>query len=526
MATRVIDPIKALELIRKYRPGTAVKQQPGGTVIYEFLCPYHQEQNPSMQYMPHMDRCVCRSCHAKGNLAELINKFDGANNGKKSLEEANCYTTVSRSAVKRSNSIDVSDEQIRLWSEALETETALQVLIKKWGWTPEALLSYQIGAADGRFVFPVYEGTDLVNVKFYTPGARDKKYENKAGAYVGVWPLRNLTGKEVFVVEGEKDCLTMISQGFNAVTFTGGALTIPKHYLQYFIGRSVYIIYDIDDAGHKGSQQLAQALSRIASKVFVVDLPPEDMPPKGDITDLYMACPDEFKDRIRHYADNTTEFIGKSAISRVPVPAEVVPTYLESIVRGKLFYRRISMKIRVVNNAKDEVAMLPKEVMISCSKDWKSTACATCPLFFESNGVPIYLKPEYPEILSIVGNNMKKMKEALRSLCEASPGCPRFDVQYKSFQAMYPIVVIPSIEANKTSHDYSMVGAWALDVPAKENDDYAVEAVVLSNPETQKLEVICYKMERDEASLDEFELSPEMRKRLEIFQCNDQPLHQ
>jgi len=224
------------------------------------------------------------------------------------------------------------------------------------------------------------------------------------------------------------------------------------------------------------------------------------------------------------YSMNTTEFIGKNAISRVTVPAEVYPSYLENVVRNKLFFKRVSMKVRVVNNAKDEVSMLPKEVILSCSKDWKPALCATCPMLFEANGIPIYLRPEYPEILSIVGNNTKKMKEALRSLCEITPGCPRFDVQFKSFQAMYPIVIIPSIEANKTSHDYSLVGAWALDVPAKENDDYAVEAVVLANPESQKLEVVCYKMDKDEESLDEFELSPEMMKRLEVFQvCTAQP---
>jgi hypothetical protein len=186
------------------------------------------------------------------------------------------------------------------------------------------------------------------------------------------------------------------------------------------------------------------------------------------------------------------------------------------------------MKIRVVNNAKDEVTLLPKEVIMSCSKDYKDAVCATCPMLHEANGIPMMIKPEFPEILSIIGNNVKKLKEALRSLCEIAPSCPRFDVQFKSFQSIYPIVVIPSIEANKPSHDYSMVGAWAIDVPAKENDDYAVEAVVLSNPESQKMEIVCYKMTKDEESLDEYELPEDMINRLRIFQvkettCTDQP---
>lgn len=526
MATRVIDPLKALELIKKYRPEVALKGS-GGTIFYEFLCPFHSDTNPSMQYFPSSDSGQCRSCKARGSLVDIINKLEGSEIGKEKVAE--CQVTISRAAqVKKANAIDIPDEQIRLWHEALATDTNLQVLCKKWGWTDEVLTKYAIGSSENRMVFPVYEKDTLVNVKFYTPGAKDKKYENKAGSYVGVWPLANLDHKVVYVVEGEKDCMTMISQGFNAVTFTGGALTIPKAYLQYFMGKVVYIIYDIDEAGHKGSNQLAQALSRLASKVFVIDLPPGDLPAKGDITDLYMYDPENFKDKILCYAANTTEFIGRTAISRIVVPPEVHPTYLENVVKSKLFYKRVSMKVRVVNNAKDEVTLLPKEVIMSCSKDYKENVCATCPLLHEANGIPMIIKPEFPEILSIIGNNVKKLKEALRSLCEIAPGCPRFDVQFKSFQSIYPIVVIPSIEANKPSHDYSMVGAWAIDIPAKENDDYAAEAVVLSNPESQKMEIVCYKMVQDIESLDEYELSKEMIDKLRIFQvketlCTDRP---
>jgi len=165
--------------------------------------------------------------------------------------------------------------------------------------------------------------------------------------------------------------------------------------------------------------------------------------------------------------------------------------------------------------------MLPKDVVLSCSKDYKDAVCASCPLMFADSGISMFIKPEYPEILAIVGNNTKKMKEALRGLCEIAQGCPRFVVEFKEFQAMYPIVMIPSVEADKTSHDYAMVGGWALDVPSKENEDYSVEAVVLSNPESQKLEIVCYKMDKDQTSLDDFELTPEMMNNLRIFQCTD-----
>ena len=523
MATLVVDHGKALELIKQYRPLLEIGSGAGGATLYKFLCPFHTESTPSFSYNPSTDNGSCWGCHKKGGILEIMNGLDTSLGlTKKSLKDMGAYVQVARGKETRKvATVDVSSAQIGQWQTELTTAMHLQVLIKKWGWTPDVVQQYQLGCSEGRLVFPMYEGADLVNVKFYTPGASAKKYENKAGSYAGVWPFENLSKHTLYVVEGEKDCLTMLSQGFNAITFTGGARTIAKSYLRYFAGKEVYIIYDIDEAGHQGASALGQALSRITEKTVVVDLPAADLPPKGDITDMYVMDPENFAARVTYYCESSTVFKGQDAISRVPVPSEVYPTYLEDVVKSKRFFKRVSSKVRVVNNARNEVSLVPKNVIMRCNKDYKEAVCSTCPMFFEQDGIPILMKPEYPEIMSIIGNNIKTQKEALRSLCEIAPGCPRFKVEYKEFQALYPIVVIPAIEANKPSHDYQLVGAWAMDIPAKENEDYAVEAVVLANPETHKLEMICYKMEQDKASLDEFELTPEMIKQLECFQCKN-----
>jgi hypothetical protein len=212
------------------------------------------------------------------------------------------------------------------------------------------------------------------------------------------------------------------------------------------------------------------------------------------------------------------------ATSRVLIPDDVENTYLEDIVRRKLFYRRVRMKVRVVNNAQNETFVIPREVCLQCNRDWKSSVCDACPLFYEKEGITMVIKPEYPEILSMVDNDLKKQKEALRNLCNIAEKCPRLKIEYRAFQALYPIVVIPAIEADKPSHNYSLVCAFALDVPSDENEDYQVEAVVLASPETQGLSIVCYKMEKDAASIDEFELTEEMKTKLKVFQCLDQPL--
>jgi hypothetical protein len=345
-----------------------------------------------------------------------------------------------------------------------------------------------------------------------------------------VWPLENLKKDIVYIVEGEKDCMTMLSAGFNAVTFTGGAGSIPKSYLKFFAGREVVIIYDIDEAGRKGAVNLANALTRISLSTRIVDLPPGELPPKGDLTNFYEKLGDQFADRVRALVAHSDNYVSV-ATSRVLIPEDIEETYLEDIVKRKLFYRRVRMKVRVVNNAQNETFVIPRDVCLQCNRDWKANICEACPLFYEKEGINMVIKPEYPEILTMIDNDLKKQKEALRSLCNIAEKCPRLKVEYRAFQALYPIVIIPAIEADKPSHNYSLVGAYALDVPSQENEDYLVEAVVLASPETQGLSIVCYKMERDNASLDDFELSDEMKNRLKIFQakdeeCVDQPLQQ
>jgi hypothetical protein len=534
MATRVLNQDKIIDLLRQYRPGLSLSKSSGGTREFVMLCPFHTDTIPSFVYIPLSDRGFCRSCDTSVNTAELYSRLEGVSEveAAKFLKDGNYYETIKQEEDKRKPStINISFAQIKLWQEALKTNVVLRTCIKKWGWTDAMCERLLLGACDKGLSIPMFENEELVNVKFYDPSAPSgKRHQNTASSHNMVWPLENLKKDIVYIVEGEKDCMTMLSAGFNAVTFTGGAGSIPKSYLKFFAGREVVIIYDIDEAGRKGAVNLANALTRISLSTRIVDLPPGELPPKGDLTNFYEKLGDQFADRVRALVAHSDNYVSV-ATSRVLIPEDIEETYLEDIVKRKLFYRRVRMKVRVVNNAQNETFVIPRDVCLQCNRDWKANICEACPLFYEKEGINMVIKPEYPEILTMIDNDLKKQKEALRSLCNIAEKCPRLKVEYRAFQALYPIVIIPAIEADKPSHNYSLVGAYALDVPSQENEDYLVEAVVLASPETQGLSIVCYKMERDNASLDDFELSDEMKNRLKIFQakdeeCVDQPLQQ
>ena len=97
-------------------------------------------------------------------------------------------------------------------------------------------------------------------------------------------------GKPVFVCEGEKDCDNMAAIGYTATTNPMGAGKWHSgHYTDSLKGADLYVIPDNDDVGRTHAQAVAQAASKVAKSVRILDLTKacEKLPPKGDATDFF-----------------------------------------------------------------------------------------------------------------------------------------------------------------------------------------------------------------------------------------------
>ena len=97
-------------------------------------------------------------------------------------------------------------------------------------------------------------------------------------------------GKPVFVCEGEKDCDNMAAIGYTATTNPMGAGKWHSgHYTESLKDADLYIIPDNDDVGRTHAQAVAQAASKVAKSVRILDLTKacEKLPPKGDATDFF-----------------------------------------------------------------------------------------------------------------------------------------------------------------------------------------------------------------------------------------------
>lgn len=110
-----------------------------------------------------------------------------------------------------------------------------------------------------------------------------------------LYPLNAMPTKTdswLYVLGGELKAVAAIQRGINAVSFTGGEGKVSHEFLPFFIGRKVRVILDPDQAGVKGADEVAKALTTYAKEVHVGlwrDTTTSVLPEKGDITDLFTS---------------------------------------------------------------------------------------------------------------------------------------------------------------------------------------------------------------------------------------------
>ncbi|MGO8753407.1 MAG: CHC2 zinc finger domain-containing protein [Thermoguttaceae bacterium] len=90
--------------------------------------------------------------------------------------------------------------------------------------------------------------------------------------------------EQIIICEGEFDRLVLESQGFAAVTSTGGALTFRREWGPCFDPiPSIYVCFDNDNAGQAGAERVA----RMIPQARIVRWP-EDIGYGGDVTDFFV----------------------------------------------------------------------------------------------------------------------------------------------------------------------------------------------------------------------------------------------
>lgn len=152
--------------------------------------------------------------------------------------------------------------------------------------------------------FPVTMFDKILDVRNYRPG-ETPKIKSRKGALAGliipfdIWRLDDESNKWTVLCAGEKDMAVARSNGFNAITLTGGEQALPI-FKKYFKDKRIAICYDNDDAGIRGANKIAAHLFDIAKEIRVVTEFHKVCTDLGeDLTDYFMKYEKKREDLIQ-----------------------------------------------------------------------------------------------------------------------------------------------------------------------------------------------------------------------------------
>jgi len=143
----------------------------------------------------------------------------------------------------------------------------------------------------------------------------EKKFEDfrKSGKWIGnfdatthLFPLdyyqeKSKEDETVFIVEGEKDALNLLSYDINVLTL-GGAGTEWTNYKEVVKDKIVYIWFDNDNAGYKGAIKRYNELKDVAKEIYIVLFYHinSSLPKNYDISDFIKEKAFENKTQLLH----------------------------------------------------------------------------------------------------------------------------------------------------------------------------------------------------------------------------------
>lgn len=238
-------------------------------------CPLHEEKTPSFTVNEDTGEWYCHGCGKGGTEVEFIEYFYDV--PKKIAKKVFAHWE------KKGELPFPTDEQVSQWEEELSKSKLELDYLHKVGITDETIKKYRLGYDDCRVMIPIKSRTgQWVNVRKYLPpyrrldGVKNVKCLNMHNLGSNrFYPYDAFDEDDIYLVEGEKDCLSARSQGYNAVTGLGGS-AIPVEEVGLFRDKNVYLMLDTDQVGERNVKNYINLLKPLAKSIHIVSLPTKD----------------------------------------------------------------------------------------------------------------------------------------------------------------------------------------------------------------------------------------------------------
>ncbi len=272
-------------------------------------CPIKPEKTPkNKSFSVDMDtgKYYCHSCGAKGNAITFAIHF-----GESTYAYHNNTNLSGYQKLEIDNMFTYHKQLLDNLKDAPRSWNVKYIKLLKAGWNIDK----------ENFVFPIFDHkNEIINVKQHHGSQFN-------GAKATLYPLQLLNQYDdtyIIIDEGEKDVISLLSNGLQSVTSTGGAKGIPKDISALMRFKYIYICLDNDNSGDAGIDLWIKRLKELDPKSYVRVCDLSSYVDEGsDVTDYFS---------IKNKSQQTfyDEVIDKSLWGKIP--GTDVPNYSKKIM--------------------------------------------------------------------------------------------------------------------------------------------------------------------------------------------------
>lgn len=483
--------------------------------------PFRRDSNPSLHINLDTGQFNDFGSDFRGDAFALYMEMHDADyaGARKAVEE---YLTGKTPTVA-----PIDEALIEDWHQELMSNIPVRAyLVKDRGISVPTLKRYKIGWDGERYTIPIANKFGIyVNVRRYSNNAegRMKMLPFKEGYGANkLFPIEVLFANDTVILhEGEWDTLLQLSKGFPALTNTAGAGSWNKAWTEMFRDKIVYICYDVDEAGKKGSTRIAKVLSQVAKAVYIVNLPLPGTKGDNDVTDYYMKHgmdASEFQELL----DNAELFTGDEdgdIDSRIAQRVSLVEAR-----KSDYKHRRVEFDVQVIG--KDTAPYnVPKKGIYKCSQVGISDRmCSSCGICRAGGELEIDL-PIGPSSLELIKSSKSVQTSFLKSVANIPNNCKMYTFEETQSTNIEEILVAPEIPEfhawDGESSEYLVQTAYYTNGSIDSNRSYRMQGVMTPDPWQQHVTFVLDKASPLQDTIESFRMSPEVYQKLKIFQSDD-----
>jgi twinkle protein len=257
---------------------------------YVTNCCFHSDKTPSLFVYEDNGSLIfkCQGCDATGNVLQFIQKLDNcsfkeATEKVKSIlgwEEGRKYVNkVFQPVVSgREEKVEIPLQEIAVAEKALVSSQEAREWLAGRGLTLDTAQKFHLGYVqsaaavnpnhpwvnDGWIIFPTINSRNVITCLKYR-SVRGKKTEDgkpaflrKSGMATGIFNAQTISPfDDVYVVEGEPDCMVMSQAGYASVALPGAGFTpTPEMRDMLLKSSTIYLAGDNDPVGRAAMEKL------------------------------------------------------------------------------------------------------------------------------------------------------------------------------------------------------------------------------------------------------------------------------